>query len=133
MTKSRIAKEIVLWLITLLVALVCLRSGLMKVNILPGVESWIRDFARWGYPDWFRVTVGIAELVSFALLLIPRLASIGATLFATIMLGAIYTHAANAETPRLPFNLVLLALSITILVARRPRFRKVGASEPSAE
>ena len=118
MTKTRIAKEIALWLITILVALVCLRSGLMKINILPGVESWIRDFARWGYPDWFRITVGIAELLSFALLLVPRLAPIGAALFATIMLGAIYTHATNAETGRLPFNLVLLALSITIVITR---------------
>src|SRR2546423_10299002 len=114
MTKSRIAKEIAIWLVTLLVALVCLRSGLMKIGVMPGVESWIRDFARWGYPDWFRIVVGLAELLSLALLLIPRLAAYGAALFSVVMLGAIFTHATHAETTRLPFNLILLALSITI-------------------
>lgn len=35
--------------------------------------------------------VGSAELLSAALLLIPRLAAYGAGLFAVVMLGAIYT------------------------------------------
>ena len=122
MTKGRIAKEIVIWLITLLVALVCLRSGLMKLNVLPGVDSWVRDFARWGYPDWFRVIVGVAEVLAAVLLLIPRVAAFGAAIFAVVMLGAIFTHATNGETPRLPFNIVLLTLSIIIILARRTAF-----------
>jgi putative oxidoreductase len=119
LTKIRILKEVVLWLITLFLALVCLRSGWLKVS---GNIFWIRDFHRWGYPDWFRLVVGVAELISTALLLVPRLASYGASLFALVMLGAIFTHYTNNETSRLPFNLLLLTLSLVIAVARRPSF-----------
>jgi uncharacterized membrane protein YphA (DoxX/SURF4 family) len=112
-------KEIVLWIIALLLALVCLRSGWLKVT---GNVFWVRDFHRWGYPDWFRIVVGIAELTSMLLLLIPRFASYGASLFAVVMLGAIFTHYTHNETNRLPFNLFLLALSLIITFTRRPNF-----------
>jgi len=119
MTKGRIAKEVILWTITLFLALVCLRSGWLKVA---GSVFWVRDFHRWGYPDWFRIVVGIAELTSMALLLIPRFASYGASLFAVIMLGAVFTHATHHEFSRLPFNLLLLCLSLIIIIARKPNF-----------
>ncbi|HUS10847.1 MAG TPA: DoxX family protein [Pyrinomonadaceae bacterium] len=115
MTKVRIVKEVVLWIITLFLALVCLRSGLQKVT---GNIFWVRDFHRWGYPDWFRVVVGIAELTSLALLLVPGLARYGASLFAVVMLGAIFTHYTHHETGRLPFNLLLLTLSLIVVFAR---------------
>ena len=111
----RIAKEIVLWILTLMLVLVCVRSGLLK---LTGNVFWVRDFHRWNYPDWFRIAVGLAELASAALLLIPRLAVYGASLFAIVMLGAIYTHATHNESSRLPFNVFLLVLSSVIIVAR---------------
>ena len=120
MTKTKIAKEVVLWIITLLLALVCLRSGLMKVT---GNVFWVRDFHRWGYPDWFRIVVGIAELSSMALLLLPRFAAYGAMIFALVMLGAIATHATHHETTRLPFNFLLLALSVVIVFARQTFFK----------
>src|SRR6267378_1383284 len=87
--KVRIVKEAGLWIITLFLALVCLRSGWLKVT---GNIFWVRDFHRWGYPGWFRMVVGSAELTALALLLVPRLASYGASLFAVVMLGAIFTH-----------------------------------------
>ena len=119
MTKHRIAKEVLLWVIALFLALICLRSGWLKVT---GNIFWARDFHRWGYPDWFRVVVGIAELTSMALLLIPRLASYGAMLFVVVMLGAIFTHATHHEFGRLPFNFLLLGLSLIIIFARKPTF-----------
>jgi putative oxidoreductase len=120
-TKVRIVKEVVLWIITLFLALICIRSGWLKIT---GNIFWVRDFQRWGYPDWFRIVVGIAELTSMALLLVPRFASYGASLFAAIMLGAIFTHYTYNETSRLPFNLLLLTLSLVIIFARRPSFQK---------
>jgi len=125
MNKKRIAKEIALWIVTLMLVLVCFRSGLLK---LTGNVFWVRDFHRWNYPDWFRIVVGLAEIASAALLLLPRTAAYGAATFAVVMLGAIYTHATHNESPRLPFNLFLLALSLVIIVARYPpllnRFRR---------
>lgn len=119
MTKVRVAKEVVLWVMALFLALVCLRSGWLKVT---DDVSWVRDFRRWGYPDWFRTLVGIVELTSMVLLIIPRSASYGAGLFAVVMLGAIFTHATHNEFGRLPFNSLLLGLSLIIVFARRPSF-----------
>ena len=119
MTKGRIVKEVVLWIIALFLALVCLRSAWLKVT---GNIFWVRDFQRWGYPDWFRIVIGIAELTSMVLLLVPRFAGYGASLFVVVMLGAIYTHATHNESSRLPFNLFLLALSLIIAFTRRPNF-----------
>lgn len=136
MSKARVAANILLWAVTVFLALVCLRSGLTK---LPAEGFWARDFRRWGYPGWFRVAVGVAELLACAMLLVPRLASYGAALFAAVMLGAIYTHAAHGETVRLPFNFVLFTLSLIVLYARRPGFLKrrapaastAGAQQPA--
>jgi putative oxidoreductase len=122
MNKRRIAKEIIFWIAALLLALVCLRSGLMKMPGVPGEQFWIRDFQRWGYPDWFRMVVGVAELISCALLLVPRFAAYGASMFAIVMIGAIFTHATHHEMSRLPFNFFLLALSLAVFFARRPKF-----------
>ncbi len=124
MTKGRIAKEVVLWIITLFLALVCLRSGLMKIPGVPGVQFWVRDFQRWNYPGWFRLAVGVTELISFGLLLVPRVAGYGAAIFSVIMLGAIFTHATHHESSRLPFNFLLLALSLVIAFARQPTVLK---------
>lgn len=119
MNKLRIVKSLVVWILTLFLALVCLRSGLTKLPGIPGEQFWIRDFARWGYPDWFRYLVSVAELVSFAFLLFPRLASFGAILFALVMCGAIVTHYTHNETARLPFNILLLVISVIIIWARK--------------
>jgi uncharacterized membrane protein YphA (DoxX/SURF4 family) len=116
--KGRVIKEIVIWLITIFLALVCLRSGLTK---LPGDSYWIRDFHRWNYPDWLRIAVAIVELAACPLLLIPRVASVGAAFFVAVMLGAIYTHATHGEMSRLPFNVLLGTLSLFILAARARR------------
>jgi uncharacterized membrane protein YphA (DoxX/SURF4 family) len=126
MTKKRIAREIVFWLIALFLALVCLRSGLTK---LPADSFWARDFRRWHYPDWARYAVAAAELVSCALLLVPRAASAGAALFAAVMLGAMFTHATHHESSRLPFNFLLLTLSLVVLFARRKNFLRGGVRQ----
>lgn len=136
MSKSRIAGQIAVWMVTLFLVLVCLRSGIMKMPGVPGVEFWMRDFQRWGYPGWLRLVVGLAELVSAALLLIPRLAGYGASVFAIIMVGALLTHATHNEFSRLPFNLLLLGLSLIVLLVRRPAFlksqKKIGRPEQAA-
>jgi putative oxidoreductase len=118
MSKRRFFAEVAVWTASVFVALVCLRSGLMKMPGVPGEQFWARDFQRWGYPDWFRIVVGLAELAAFASLLVPRAAAYGAGLFGAVMVGAIFTHATHGESSRLPFNVVLLTLSLGIAVAR---------------
>ena len=118
MSKRRLLAEVALWTATAFVALVCLRSGLTKLPGVPGEQFWARDFSRWGYPAWFRIVVAVAEIVAFVSLLIPRTAAYGAGLFGVVMIGAIFTHAAHGEASRLPFNALLLVLSIGIAFAR---------------
>ena len=131
MTKKRLAGEICLWVVSVFLALVCLRSGLMKMPGVPGHQFWERDFQRWGYPGWFRIAVGLAELASFALLLVPRSATVGAALFAAVMLGAMVTHAAHGETGRVPFNVLLLVLSLLVAFGRAPAVgRRARAGVP---
>ena len=96
----------------------------MNMPGVPGEQFWARDFQRWGYPGWFRMVVGAAELISLALLLVPRLAGYGAAIFAVVMLGAIFTHATHNESSRLPFNFLLLALSLIIVFTRQPTLFK---------
>lgn len=115
------AKEAFLWIVALMLALVCVRSGWLKVT---GNASWVRDFHRWAYPDWFRMVVGFCELLSGALLLVPGFAGLGAGIFALIMLGAVYTHATHGELSRIPFNFFLLILAL-VIVAWRPPFNRV--------
>ncbi|HYH85632.1 MAG TPA: DoxX family protein [Pyrinomonadaceae bacterium] len=85
-------------------------------------------FSEVGLPPWFRLAVALAELAAFTLLLIPRLASFGAGLFAVVMAGAIYTHATHNESSRLPFNFLLLALSLLVLYARRRGLTKKSSA-----
>jgi uncharacterized membrane protein YphA (DoxX/SURF4 family) len=126
MLRKRLVGEILVWSVSLFLALVCLRSGLMKMPGVPGNEFWERDFTRWGYPGWFRVSIGVAELVSFALLLMPRFAAAGAGLFGAVMIGAIFTHATHDEYSRLPFNILLLVLSAVVAVTRLAWRRRSG-------
>ena len=63
--------------------------------------------------------MGIIELASAVLLLIPALAAYGAIMLAVVMIGAIYTHAMHHESIRLPFNFFLLGLSLIVAFARQ--------------
>jgi putative oxidoreductase len=61
---------------------------------------WITSFARWGYADWFRDLIGVLEVLGGLALLVPRTAFYGATVIATIMVGAAATLLLNGEGSR---------------------------------
>jgi putative oxidoreductase len=114
------AGQAALWGLSVLLAFVFVMAGVPK---LTGAEAHVRHFERWGYPDWFRLVVGLVEVGSAALLLVPRFASAGAAGIVVIMAGATYTHLvrAPAEAGRAPFTLTLLALALLVGYLRRPR------------
>ena len=101
-------------------AFVFLMAGVPK---LAGAEGHIRHFAAWGYPDWFRLVVGAIEATSALLLLVPRLAWVGAVAIAIVMAGATYTHVVRVpeEAGRAPFTLTLMACALVVAYGRRPR------------
>jgi uncharacterized membrane protein YphA (DoxX/SURF4 family) len=114
--------------LTGLLALVFFASGVVK--LIP-LEVAVQGFARWGYPDWFRIAVGLAEVVGAVLLLVPSVQWIGAAGLSVMMVGATITHlmtpgeAARAVVPVVLFlSLVGVAFADEIgraLFHRGPR------------
>ena len=78
-------------------------------------------FEDWGYPSWFRIPVGIGELVAAAALLVPRLRFLAAGLLIVITAGGLATHVTNqdplAESISAPVHLVL---AVILAIATRP-------------
>lgn len=72
-----IGLEVLLWALSIKLILVFARAGWDKFDAGSG---WARAFAVWGYPVWFRLTIGVFELAAAALLLWPRTAAYGAAL-----------------------------------------------------
>jgi len=85
---------------------------------LAGSPGWISRFEAWGYPDQFYLVIGFVELAGAVLLLIPRLAGIGALLLIAVMVGATATHLVHGE-PQVITTLVLMMLLLIILSIRR--------------
>ena len=107
---------VALWVVTVLCAAFFTMMGLPKVL---GQGGWAARFATWGYPPWFVVFVGVAELVGAIMMLIPQLATLGGTLLAVIMLGAAATHFLHGETARVLVPLLLFAVLAVVAWVRR--------------
>jgi uncharacterized membrane protein YphA (DoxX/SURF4 family) len=76
--------------------------------------SYAVKFVDWGYPAWFRFVVGTGELLSAALLFVPRTRFVGAGILVVILTGAVITHIANqdplAQSISAPVHLALVAV-----------------------
>lgn len=131
---TSIRGRIGLWALSLLLAFVFLSVGASKVL---GTERSKEDFARWGYPDWFRPVVGSGEILASLLLLVPNVRVFGGSLrfwgalgLTGNMTGAVFTHLRVEEFAVVPLPLVLLALAATVAWFTRPAYlrAKAGAS-----
>ena len=85
----RIALQILLWVLAAMLIMVFVRAGLDKFDASSG---WARAFRFWQYPVWFRVLIGMLEIVAALLLVWPRTAAYGAALIIVVMLGGMGTH-----------------------------------------
>lgn len=107
-------------------ALLALRLGLAvffavaAARNLAGDERMAADFGRWGYADWFRVTVALAQALGAALLLVPATASCGAAVLVVVLVGAVGTHLAHDGPASLLAPLPFLVAALVVLVAYRP-------------
>jgi putative oxidoreductase len=101
-----------------LVGLVFVRQGVMKFD--PGA-FWTGAFERWGYPVWFRYTIGVLETAGGALLLVPRFTTYAATILTAIMVGAFFTRLGDGRTNDLVAIGVYMALLAWFAYERRNR------------
>jgi putative oxidoreductase len=117
-----IVKTIGLWIPVLLLLFIFLPQGWAKFSDSSG---WATAFRHWGYPDWFRIAIGVIELVGVVTLLWPRIAAIGAASLACVMLGGMATHVLKDGGQHLTSEVVPLALATIVLVTRRREARRL--------
>jgi len=110
------AKVIGIWIPALLLVAIFAPQGWSKFSDTSG---WAMAFRHWGYPDWFRVTIGVVELLAVALLLLGRTAAVGALLIICVMLGGMATHLIFDQGRHMTSEIVPLVLGTIVLVLRR--------------
>ena len=102
-----------LWGLKGLLAAAFLGAGGSK---LAGVPKLKENFARWGFPGWFRSFVGAAEIAGGLGLLVAQTRAAAAACLAVLMAGAAATHLKHREYgPAVPAAL-LLALLVVVLI-----------------
>jgi len=113
---AAIAREAVLWLITLFLAYVFLRQGFAKFSDGSG---WARAFRTWHYPDWFRILIGIIEVSAVLLLFVRRFAVVGAAMIIMVMLGGMATHVWWGHPRQVTSEIFPLVLATIVMFGRR--------------
>lgn len=115
-TLVKVAKIIGAWLPAILLILIFARQGWAKFSDTSG---WAVAFRHWGYPDWFRVMIGILELAAVGLLALGRTAAFGAIIILVVMLGAWATHLVFDGGRHMTSEVVPLILATIVLIVRR--------------
>jgi hypothetical protein len=91
-------------ILAMIVAVLFAVAGVVNLSGLGAVK---RDFARWGYPAWFRLLCGVLELLPG-----QQTRVLGLTLAGAIMIGALFTLLRNRE----PFRHLAPALIFSTLI-----------------
>ena len=97
-------------------------------NKLSDTGGWAIAFRHWGYPTWFRITIGFLETFAALMLLWHRTAIVGAALIIAIMLGGTGTHimkdhGRHVTSEVLPITLATIVLVLRLRAARRANQR----------
>ena len=111
-----------IWIPAILLVLIFAPQGWSKFSDASG---WAAAFRHWGYPDWFRVTIGVVELAAVALLLLGRTAAFGALLIIAVMLGGMATHVIFDGGRHMTSEVVPLVLGSIVLFLRRKQVTDV--------
>ena len=106
----------------MLLGVVMIGGGAVKVA---GVPSQIAAFTGWGLPAWFRALVGTFEVLGGILLIVSATRPAGSLILSTIMVGALWAHAANGEWPHLVPVAFLLSLFLTIFRVNQAQARRL--------
>jgi len=104
--KSSFIDTVGLWVPRIAVALLFFALGASKFG---SHGLWVRLFEQIGFGQWFRVFTGAVQTGGALLLLVPRVAWMGAAILTCTMFGAILAQL-------FIFHAVLLAISPAILM-----------------
>ena len=118
--------NVVVWIVSGLLAAMFLMSGVLKV---PATKASLAGNPRMGWAAPFPIelikVIGVAEIAGAAGLILPRVVDTATWLvpaaaigLAVIMIGAIITHARRSEFASVAINAVLLALAVFVAVER---------------
>lgn len=117
----------VAWVLQALLAVAFLFHGILFTF---GPEALVRPMREQGgwppsVPTWFRVFIGVAELLAAVGLVLPGLFHVATFLtplaalgLIVVLVGAAVYHARRGEMPMVPAVLVLALLSVVVLVVR---------------
>jgi uncharacterized membrane protein YphA (DoxX/SURF4 family) len=125
MRKDSIIKALKLlgmWIPALLLVLIFVPQGWSKLSDSSG---WAAAFRNWGYPVWFRATIGIVELSAALLLVLGRTAAFGAILIICVMLGGMATHLLSDHGRHMTSEVVPLVLATIVLAIRRRQLNSI--------
>ena len=81
---------------------------------LAGPDFIREEFAKWGYSDGFRISVGLAEWAAAIALIFVPFRILGCVLTTIILLGVVGTFVRDRSMMRLEYPLVLLALTLMV-------------------
>ena len=116
------------WTIRVLLALVFLYAGAEK--LFPGGGMWVRLFDQIGFGTWFRYFTAIVEMTAGVLILVPSLATAGALLAMSSMIGALIVHVTVIGVgPPTVIVSILLLLSSYVAWSGRQRLLSRGGSK----
>ncbi|MBI3783364.1 MAG: DoxX family protein [Deltaproteobacteria bacterium] len=107
-------RVIAAWILSFLLTFLFVFTGSGKVL---GMEEMLKAFEHFGYPSWFRLFIGAAELAGAIGLLRLPLAQYAAAGLMIIMAGAVWTHIGVGEPVAFPV-VVLIALAGVIWLRR---------------
>ena len=117
--------NVVLWIVTIVLALGFLAAGTLKVartrdQLRATGLAWVEDFS----PGMVKL-IGTAEILGAIGLIVPALVDvapilvpIAATALAVVMIGAVATHVRRHELNALAPPVVLLVLSVVVAIFR---------------
>ena len=113
-------------------AVPALGVGMSGVGKFFPASHWREYFVDWGFPVWFALVIGAAEVGGAVLSWIPRYAFYGASLLASVMAGAALTLQLHRESqpewsPRTPIT-YLVVFAIVAALRWRERARAITRS-----
>jgi len=110
-----VGRALALWLPTLMLLFIFAPQFWNKLSDTGG---WAVAFRIWGYPTWFRITIGVLETLGALALLWSRTAIFGAALIIAIMLGGTGTHIVKEHGRHVTSEIVPITLATVVLVLR---------------